>query len=922
MAYERLNLKQDDLLDEAVFKHIDDSIETIHNDLYLSAEELLDISALIEGNYIIPQTGLIGKASGYACTDYLPVTPGRTIKLKLGCKNGSNVGCAWYNASKGFISGFNIHTVNENMYVVPEGAYYMRGTQNPNYLAHEDAFITVQAEERLDTLTELKTKVADIELYYEHAADTSLVSPGLLNATTGTAGYTNTTREDYRYCAEYFPVTPGTTISVQAFCQGAYAAIIYYDTTKAFLSSVASSTHNLKDYEVPSGAAYVRICSERYTISGLKLKIGATKTLPDIAVLQEQIDDLSAGAGGAVEQPMFLPDRTQTIIGEVSSSYVYSPSTPPLEIKYKGELNPEKRYLAIGFDDFRASDFSLIIPLFNKYNARATFNHIKRGTSITDTMKTQVNNVVRSGHELGDHTWLHYKYPFDEPLFNGQDPSALEGGQVPFPSNDQLRNDRGDGKNVFGKVVTAAVSATMSYQGPGIDTAWANLTDDECQIIRNHFSVMKDTSTNIISILDYYSNLYLGTAGDSKGSWSDSEGCYTGGIFTGCKTSANHEIWERIMLITALYYKIGYNLNYNVITWSLPGSKASGCYFHSTTTGDYYYDEDCTIYANNLARMTSSLYTNHDGTPKSRSWTEVLYEFGYRMTHDATCPGRIDGQSTPAMRTQLIYNAFMSRKHALPYYTDRLLSYSTVAKEFTEDMFNTETPLEVQMYDLNTTNSFYKAIENWRLNMSNGMIQGEVIDSVDSWSERTIFEHLLRYCVETGVEVISKAEAYDICFNHKLRTGNLIYNPRLRNTAKEFLPTATTVPTNPDGYTSGCSVEKDSAGCPVLTTTKNVTYKHLGIPTGCNITYSADVKGSGTITITTIRNNSTSETVATLTASDTSAFDKLTGTFYIEDADLTDYEQRCMGYGEKIMGIKIVYSSGLEIKNISLTADC
>ena len=34
MAFERLNLKKNDLLDEAVFKKIDDSFDKVYNDFY------------------------------------------------------------------------------------------------------------------------------------------------------------------------------------------------------------------------------------------------------------------------------------------------------------------------------------------------------------------------------------------------------------------------------------------------------------------------------------------------------------------------------------------------------------------------------------------------------------------------------------------------------------------------------------------------------------------------------------------------------------------------------------------------------------------------------------------------------------------------------------------------------------------------
>ena len=191
-------------------------------------------------------------------------------------------------------------------------------------------------------------------------------------------------------------------------------------------------------------------------------------------------------------------------------------------------------------------------------------------------------------------------------MFNGYDPDNPDGSnQTPFPSNAQMRNDRGDGKNVFGITLTTPVSTTISYQGPNISTAWGNLSDSQCQVIRNWFSVMKDTNTNLITLLDTLSNTYLGTSGSSVDSWDSTQGCYTGGIFTGCKTSENHEIWERYLEVIDLFIKDKFGLNYKIITWSLPGSKESSCYFE--LNGKKYYDSEHTIFANNLAPFTSSL---------------------------------------------------------------------------------------------------------------------------------------------------------------------------------------------------------------------------------------------------------------------------------------------------------------------------
>ena len=54
------------------------------------------------------------------------------------------------------------------------------------------------------------------------------------------------------------------------------------------------------------------------------------------------------------------------------------------KMAYSGEVTPEKRYIALGFDDFRTSDFSLVIPLLNKYGAKAEFNRIHYSADVTD----------------------------------------------------------------------------------------------------------------------------------------------------------------------------------------------------------------------------------------------------------------------------------------------------------------------------------------------------------------------------------------------------------------------------------------------------------------------------------------------------------------------------------------------------------
>ena len=51
---------------------------------------------------------------------------------------------------------------------------------------------------------------------------------------------------------------------------------------------------------------------------------------------------------------------------------------------------------------------------------------------------------------------------------------------------------------------------------------------------------------------------------------------------------------------------------------------------------------------------------------------------------------------------------------------------------------------------------------------------------------------------------------------------------------------------------------------------------------------------------------------------DSDSYEKIEIPFKIEDYPLTEFEQKCEGYGDKVMGILIVYSPDLEIKNIIL----
>ena len=581
-----------------------------------------------------------------------------------------------------------------------------------------------------------------------------------------------------------------------------------------------------------------------------------------------------------------------------------------------GAANGE-RLAAFGFDDFRESDFALVEPIFAAHGATATYNRPASGESFSENDIARMRRLEAGGNEIGDHTWKHWNVPFDDPLMNGQDPSAPEGDQAPFPSNAQLRDDRGDGCNAFGFPLTDSVDVQLSdffaygsKRWSAFDAPWGKLTDAQCQTIRGYFAVYGNP-LGILDLFDGLSNRYLGTKGRSRGSWDAAKGCYTGGIFSGCRTSANHEIWERVLALTRAAYRAQFRSDFAFATWSWPGSIPSPFLFRRD--GRAFHDAACTLPANTLARFTSTRLKGADGAPLRRSWTEALRAAGYVTTHDMTFPSRRDGTPETMMRRQLFRNASLSRRDALCYSTERTVHYLNVAREFSAGA----TP--AAMYDAG--GSYRDFVEATRHDTARGLVHGEVIDSENTPSEAAFLNAALDYCRAAGIRVVSKREAFQRMFGSLQTAGNLLLNAAYRNTAAEFLPDAKTVPGNPDGYTGACRARTDDALVRTLVTTGRAETVVYGVPLG-RIRYSANVRGRGKIGFRAIRNRtaadlSDSETLAELSV-DGGDFEAYAVQLTVPEDPETAYEPRWEGLGDKVMGLQIVYPAGLEIRDEKL----
>lgn len=283
---------------------------------------------------------------------------------------------------------------------------------------------------------------------------------------------------------------------------------------------------------------------------------------------------------------------------------------------YDNAVCSQDRFLMVGWDDFCPTDISWVMPLFEKYGFVSTFNCVASGSY---RERLFINRAQQNGHEIGDHTFMHERYPYFSPLYNGYDPNHPDGSnQQPYPSNDDMRCDRGDGCNAFGLPLDSKVDYLNLFHDSNVlnwiplafesplserpDITWEELTDEHCQRIRNHYSLICDDK--LCGFLDELSAEFLGTYGYSKGSYDTSKGCYTRGIFTNCTSSANHVVWERIGYLQRCYQRKYNHLKNDCITWSMPGARSGDLFYEKQ--GVKYYDKVHTMPVNVLAKMANA----------------------------------------------------------------------------------------------------------------------------------------------------------------------------------------------------------------------------------------------------------------------------------------------------------------------------
>ncbi len=224
-----------------------------------------------------------------------------------------------------------------------------------------------------------------------------------------------------------------------------------------------------------------------------------------------------------------------------------------------------------------------------------------------------------------NHGFSHYTHIHTYPNADGRN----------YPSNDDMRADRGDGTNEFNHPLTETVEDSLgtSYVtswlkvGAAVYTKqWQNLSDANCDTIRQYMSAFTipldpQNGQQVLEALDYLSNRYCGTTGTSvyggdytaprtpntaDGQPVTGENPIVGGVFQGAYTTRNYEIWRRIAIIIKEYKEEVLGIKKTLKYWTSCGGGHPGLLYHPTGAETYkrYYDTA----HNNLATGSIGFY--------------------------------------------------------------------------------------------------------------------------------------------------------------------------------------------------------------------------------------------------------------------------------------------------------------------------
>ena len=271
-------------------KKTGDELSNLKSDLSEIAEEqigknLVDPAGVIVG-YVDSNGTIDTTSTTYRATGYVPVSSGETYAFSAFDANNyrktSRYTCAFYNASKEFISGSYTNTQSTNQLIVsaPSGAVYFRGCcgGNPSKLQLEHnttvtpfsdytrSVVIIADIPKLDELDELINDNVEVT-NSSNLCDMDTCVVGLLE---GNGKVSSSDAVSLRYkTSDFIPVNASSvyTMSIWADVNTPISSqrciMLCFDSEKSVISGTyisTDSTHSIQQ-EIPSNAAFVRISS-------------------------------------------------------------------------------------------------------------------------------------------------------------------------------------------------------------------------------------------------------------------------------------------------------------------------------------------------------------------------------------------------------------------------------------------------------------------------------------------------------------------------------------------------------------------------------------------------------------------------------------------------------------------------------------
>ncbi|WP_026592043.1 polysaccharide deacetylase family protein [Bacillus sp. UNC437CL72CviS29] len=166
------------------------------------------------------------------------------------------------------------------------------------------------------------------------------------------------------------------------------------------------------------------------------------------------------------------------------------------ELTNRVETN--QKIVALTFDDGPTKNVEKTLPLLNKYNANATFFVI--GTELEKNLKLG-RAIVKSGHQLGNHTYSHNRMIFKTPSFMKEEIEKTNTFIRATGYTDQIDFPPPNGKKLIGlpyylnkhhiETITWDLEPDTYYNSPSDKVNYVNKNGKPGSIILLHYDSEK-----------------------------------------------------------------------------------------------------------------------------------------------------------------------------------------------------------------------------------------------------------------------------------------------------------------------------------------------------------------------------------------------------------------------------------------------